>query len=210
MRAVGIDLSLTATGIAYSDGRCFEEGLPLVTTRCIADQVVLLDRLATWIGNTTLSFEPDGVCIEGLDMARSYGGQIERTVVWWKVVEQLVAAGVLVWVAPSPQVKMYATGKGSGDKKAVVDAITRWWPQFDHRDSDNRADAASCCLIAAAMLGEPLPPIWGGAPVELSVTHTRALQSVRNTCTPPPPKKGRPKAPPSGQVRPRLTLDAPL
>lgn len=188
IRTVGIDLSLTATGVAYSDGRCFEEGMPLVTRQCIADQVVLLDRLATWIGNTALSFEPAAACIEGLDMSQSYGGQIERTVVWWKVVEQLFAAGVSIWVAPSPQVKMYATGKGSGPKGAVIEAVTRRWPQFDHRGSDNRADAAVCALIAAHMLGAPIgaPGVDGAS--YLPATHIRALQSVRSVLMAPPVK----------------------
>lgn len=190
VRTVGIDLSLTATGVAYSDGQCFEEGKPGVTSLSVADQIIHLDNLARWAIKLAIDFRPDGVCIEGLDMSRPYGGLIERVVAWWKVVEALSwVPSLRIWVAQSPQVKMYATGKGSGDKKAVLRAIQAHWPLFDVRNSDNRADAASCALIAAHKLGEPIPASFSDAGGTLPGTHLRALAPVREISEPPPPRK---------------------
>jgi hypothetical protein len=105
------------------------------------------------------------------------------------VVEQLHDAGVTVYVAPSPQVKMYDTGNGSAKKSAVVEAITRRWPQFDHRGDDNAADAAACALIAAHMIGAPIgaPGVDGAS--YLPATHTRALNSVRSIHVATPARK---------------------
>jgi crossover junction endodeoxyribonuclease RuvC len=183
---VGIDLSLTATGLARSDGECVLVGRTGVTNLSIDEQIQVLNGLATEIAQVVTRHRlPDAICIEGLDMAQSYGGQIERTVLWWKVVELMRATGAKIYVAPSPQVKMYVTGKGSGPKGAVIEAVTRWWPQLKHRGDNNLADASACALIAAHMLGEPVAPAWGGPDVALPPTHTRALKSVRAITDPP-------------------------
>lgn len=196
IRTVGIDLSLRATGIAHSDGRCLVVGCDGVTRLSIDDQVEILGELTQEIlvaacGPPWESEYPDGVCIEGLDMARSYGGQIERSVLWWNVVTFFRGEGVPVWVAPSAQLKIYATGSGNpattkkGRKSAVVEALSERWPQFDHGGDDNKADAAVCALIAAHMLGGPIHPEDPGF-VPLPDTHIRALLGVRSTADPPP------------------------
>jgi len=192
-RTAGIDLSLTATGVALSDGECRLVGRDGVTRMSLDQQIPLLAGLAHEIVVLALRNDPVAICIEALDMSQSYGGQIERTVLWWDVVSRLRAmTGLVIYVAPSPQVKMYATGNGSAKKGAVVEAITRRWPQFEHRGDDNAADAAACALIAAHMLDTPIHPgseTFGY--VELPATHTRALKSVRSIEVPPPIKKAR-------------------
>jgi Holliday junction resolvasome RuvABC endonuclease subunit len=190
IRTAGIDLSLTATGVALSDGECHLVGRDGVTRMSIDQQIPLLAGLAHEITMLALRNDPVAVCIEGLDMSQSYGGQIERTVLWWDVVSRLRAmTGLTTYVAPSSQVKMYATGSGAAKKGAVVEAITRRWPQFDHRGDDNAADAAACALIAAHMIGAPIgaPGVDGAS--YLPATHTRALRSVRPIDVAPPAKK---------------------
>jgi len=190
IRTAGIDLSLTATGVALSDGECQIVGRDGVTRMSIDEQIPLLDELAREITMLALRNDPVAVCIEGLDMSQSYGGQIERTVLWWDVVSRLRAMPRLaIYIAPSPQVKMYATGNGSAKKGAVVEAITRRWPQFEHRGDDNAADAAACALIAAHMVGAPIgaPGVDGAS--YLPAAHVRALNSVRSIEVAPPAKK---------------------
>lgn len=193
VKTVGIDLSLTATGVAYSTGQCWVLGNKGVTTLSLADQIRVLNGLALQILDRCGT--PDAVAIEALDMSQSYGGQIERTALWWDVVRQLDRANVPVFVVPSPQVKMYATGKGAGPKGAVIEALTRRWPQFDHAGNDNAADAAVCALIAAHMTGHAIGAPGTDGASYLPDTHLRALKSVRSIHDPPPPRKVRKLAP---------------
>lgn len=202
LRTVGIDLSLRATGIARSDGWCGVVGRDGITNLSIDEQIAALNSLhqqiiqAAWPNGTT---GPSAVCIEGLDMSRSYGGQIERSALWWLIVSTFRAVKVPVYVAPSAQIKIYATGSGRatatkvGRKSAVITAVHGLWPQFDVGTDDNKADAAVCAAIAHHMIGAGplLPAGWpDGEFFEMPGTHARALTGVRST-TDPPPGRGR-------------------
>lgn len=202
LRTIGIDLSLRATGIARNDGWCGTVGRDGVTNLSVDQQIGTLDELHRLISSAAWPNgheQPDAICIEGLDMARSYGGQIERSVLWWTLVREFRRAGIPVFVAPSAQIKIYATGSGNpaatkrGRKSAVVEAVARLWPQFDVGTDDNKADAAVCAAIAHHMIGAGplLPAGWpDGEFFEMPGTHARALTGVRST-TDPPPGRGR-------------------
>lgn len=187
---IGIDLSLTATGIAWSDGRCTLAGRDGLTNLSVDAQITALNGLTAEICSLVERSRPVAVCIEGLDMSQSYGAQIERTVLWWKVVSFLRSIVIPVYVAPSAQVKMYVLGKGSGSKADMVEAVGRLWPQFrldmvNPAYRHNLADAASCALIAAHMVGAPIGAPGTDGASYLPATHLRALQSVRSTEAPP-------------------------
>lgn len=201
VKTVGIDLSLRATGVARSaDGSCGLIGRDGVTNLSVDQQIITLVDLHGLIFDfACLPGTPDAICIEGLDMARSYGGQIERSALWWMLVSTFRGAGVPVFVAPSPQIKIYATGSGNPGatkalrKGAVVGAVRQRWPQFDVGTDDNKADAAVCAAIAHHMVGAGplLPAGWpDGEFFAMPDTHTRALSGVRST-TDPPSSKGR-------------------
>lgn len=185
LRTVGIDLSLTATGIARDDGPCAIVGVDKLTTRSWVTRIRLLNGLADEIVGTATIHSPRGAVIEGLDMSQSYGGQIERSYLWCEVVRRLVEYKILVWVAPSPQLKIYATGRGSGPKSAVIDAVTEQWPWFEIGRNDNKADAAVCAAIARALIGVPFE-------TTASVRQVLALQKVLSVYTDPTPKVRKP------------------
>lgn len=162
--AVGIDLSLTATGVARSDGSCALFGKPGITNLAWATQLRILSDLRKQIVDYALDHHPDVAVIEGLDMAQSYGGQIQRSRLWCDVVQDLILDGLNVYVAPSPQVKMYATGKGQlprgrEGKKLIIAAVTEQWPLFQHNGNDNMADAAVMCAMAAHLADEPMSQV---------------------------------------------------
>lgn len=172
MTAAGIDLSLTATGLAHSNGACATIGQAGLTKLAWADQLEAAQILRGGIRQFLFeSFSRFGqprsldllevVVIEGLDMSQSYGGQILRSHLWCLVVSDLLDEGVQVYVAPSPQVKMYATGKGAlpagkAGKKLVIEAVRRQWPFFEIGNDDNKADAAVMCAMAAEIAGYPM------------------------------------------------------
>lgn len=95
----------------------------------------------------------------------------ERAALFWWTVDVVDALGVPVAIAPPQQLKMLATGKGSGagsDKPAVVAAAR---DRLGYRGTDhNEADAVWLAELGYVKLGHPH--------VRLPEQHTRALKSV--------------------------------
>lgn len=180
IRTAGIDMSLRATGVALSNGECRLFGEDKLTTLPWGVRIPKLTALALQIGGYAAGFKPDAVCIEGLDMAQSYGGQIERSYMWCLIIDVLLTDRIPVYIAPSPLLKIYATGTdnlGSGRvaKARMIKAVQDQWPFFKingptGRPDDNLAEAAVCCAIAAAMLEHPF--------TEVDRQQSRALARV--------------------------------
>jgi Holliday junction resolvasome RuvABC endonuclease subunit len=175
--AVGIDPSLTATGIAFPSGRTRLIGTPGVTTMSWIQRHAVIETMVLEIITEVMGSDdgrPDLVVIEQLDMTQAYGGTIERTVLWWKVVELLARRGVRVETAASSIGKMYATGNGNAKKPEVILAVSRQWPQFDlKRANDNVADASAFCALGMHILGVPLTTV--NAQQLRAVTRTKGL-----------------------------------
>lgn len=170
-RAVGLDLSLTASGIASSLGWCLTHGKAGLTSvkMALADRTTSLHALA----NELLEHigHPDLVLIEAPALSRSRGGVFERGYLWFEVVHALTARGVpVVDVAPQ-QLKQFITGKGSATKGEVLVETARRLPQFDTRGDDNMADAAVMAAMGADLLGAPI--------VKLPSTYRAALAKLR-------------------------------
>jgi crossover junction endodeoxyribonuclease RuvC len=184
VRYAGIDLSITGTGIALSDGSLYKVGYDGITRLSIHEQMLTLDNLTARIVHK-VPVETQLVCIEGLDMANSYGAQIERSVLWWQVIVGL-ADRTTVAVAPSGVVKLFAAGKGNATKPEMIAAVKRIWPQFEVGRDHNLADAAAMCALAASYAGNPLP-----TPIKLSDKQQAAPGRARLIVEPPPTKQVR-------------------
>lgn len=146
---VGVDLSLSATGLASSEGWCrvlgYEDKKRPITKLPHGERLVhmrrVLDAVTEAIGC------PDLAVMEGAALSRAGGGAHERGWLWWRVYERLADAGVPIGLVSTNQRILYATGKGSGPKTAVVDAVARRWPQWRTGGNDNACDAVT--LMAA-------------------------------------------------------------
>ncbi|GLU91316.1 hypothetical protein [Agromyces sp. NBRC 114283] len=173
-RFVGIDFSLTATGIAVIDGGTART--ELVKTRPDDGTIDGFTRRCASIVQGLFEagelFSGDRVAIEGVSMHsrsssldRIYGG-------WWLVASELQAylAHPIVVITPSQRAK-YATGKGNAGKDAVLLSVARRYPDVPVADN-NEADA----LVLAAMIAR-----LGGRPIDigLPLTHIDALAKVR-------------------------------
>lgn len=179
-RVVGLDPSLTASGIAWPDGRCIRRGRAGLTKadRPLVERGAALMGLVLEVGNLVLAgpdladVEPPALVLieeiprEHLDSERAY--------LWWSVVNLLGRRGVdVVEVQPST-IKKYALGKGSGKgvtKAAVVDAAARRMPQFVTGGDDNLADAAWLCALGCDLLGHPI--------VELPAAHRDTIHKIK-------------------------------
>lgn len=185
MSVVGLDLSLTNSGICLPNGQTGLVGKTGIASLCVAEQRQVIAELARRITDQVYPHVDAGgiAVVENLDMSNSYGGAIERVVLWWDVVGMLIDYGLRVATPTSAQVKMYATGNGNATKGVVIEAVTRQWPHLQHGGNDNRADAAAMYALGMGLLGQPLS--------QLPKTHTRALEKVRFVTDPPPARKAK-------------------
>lgn len=189
---VGIDPSLTATGIAFPSGRTELVGVLGLTGMSWINRSIHLGVLVESIIEKVMGSDdgrPDLVVIEQLDLTQSYGGAQERVVLWWDLVRLLARRDIRVEVAASSIGKMYATGRGVGPKAAIIAAVQAQWPHFNltsgqkgrPRLDDNLADAATYCALGMHLLGSPLS--------EVSEEQLRAVTRTKGLAHVPPKGK---------------------
>lgn len=146
-RIFGLDLSLTATGIANSQ---LASGTIEPPGRGTEQRIrYILDECARWkLPNADL------VAIEGPSYGSQGGKAHERAGLWWCVAYKLWALKIPVVVVAPGTLKKYATGHGHATKSDVRQAVIARWPAFngDH----NAADALMLVAFAADLAGKPI------------------------------------------------------
>lgn len=155
-RIVGIDISLTGTGLACSCGSVEVKGRDGITKLPLAKRVDVIERLSAGICGWTLKHQADLAVIEQPAFSRSGGGSLERHALWWHVVENLIGCDIQVAEVPATTLKRYATGKGNAQKGPMLDALARRLPMFETGGNDNLVDAAWLAAFGADHLGMPL------------------------------------------------------
>lgn len=159
---VGLDLSLTSTGIASHDWadaiRPRDKGhLRLSWLRCeITDRVRMADL----------------VVVEGPSYG-SHGSSVHQLAgLWWIVVHDLWRRSIPTAVCPPAQRAMYATGSGNAGKGEVRTAVAeRFGITCDGPGRYDKADAAAMAALGLDWLGYPL--------ADLPDSHRRALKGVK-------------------------------
>jgi crossover junction endodeoxyribonuclease RuvC len=169
---IGLDLSLTSTGIAVidRDGPITLRRIATTgkTTDTLAERWYRLDRIVGPLKHLVDRHQPALIVIEGPSYGSRTGHQHDRSGLWWLVVDALPEP--IVEVPPTVRMR-YATGKGQAQKDAVLAAVVRRYPHADVTGNDV-ADA----LVLAAMGRR-----WLGCPIETSLpnTHLAAMDGVR-------------------------------
>lgn len=161
---VGLDMSITASGLADCYGRSGRVGQGGVSTLPVAERsstlVALGGRIGTWIRQGDDAGHPERLLvIEGLDarvVASARRGNAmgsERAFVWWWLVTHYLDSGWGVTVVNPTRLKMFAFSKGDANKREVLASVHSWgrWP--DTGKDDNKADAAVLCAIGMSMVG---------------------------------------------------------
>lgn len=160
---VGLDLSLTGTGIAHMRGQ-------EVVTDTIAppsNRTRGLLRLR-WLRTELLALigQPALVVVEGPSYSSFGQGTHDRAGLYWLVLDGLWNRGIPVAIAPPANLKQYATGKGGGkntSKDGVLLAAARRFPSF--AGDNNAADALWLAAMGTAHLTgqHPVPAGHQGA-----------------------------------------------
>lgn len=168
---MGIDLSLTSTGLAYvgEDNRveCIRIKSAGKKTATLQDRRT---RLASIHNKISVHIPPDAlVVIEQPAFSRTTGHMHDRSGLWWLIVDYLSVRGNdVVEVAPTVRAK-YATGKGNAGKDQVLAATVKRYPDVDVTGND----------IADAVILAALGRRWLGAPIDnMPAAHTAVMASI--------------------------------
>jgi len=168
MNIVGIDLSLTSTGIAaVVDGTIVSE---TITSKPVTDDPTgatrrnsIVRELSTW-----LTAEPDLIVIEG--PVKHSHSVIQLAMLHGCVLELLRAWDLLdlVLIVPPSTLKKFGTGKGNSPKDEMVGhLIRRLGDLVEGVPAHDEADAIWLAALGAYVMGHPL--------VDLPKTHTNHL-----------------------------------
>jgi crossover junction endodeoxyribonuclease RuvC len=170
---VGIDLSLTSTGMAAIN----PAGPAMVTcvkskgsaTATLDDRSRRLEAVAGEVISQVVRVHPRLVVIEQPAFSRQNGHMHDRSGLWWLVVMGLRELGYRVAeVSPTSRAK-YGTGKGNAGKDAVLASVVRRYPDVDVNGND-QADALILAAMGARWLGHPID--------DLPKTHLAAMDAV--------------------------------
>lgn len=159
-KVVGLDLSLTCSGIAICVETRTGHRMLTETIKSKGKRAALIpDRHAriTELGRDILHHAAvaDLVVIEGPFAGTKGGSPIDRFALWWWVVGGLVRREVPVAVVSPTSLKLAIAGKGNCDKAALSASLVRLWPEVDVTSSDV-ADAAGLAHLGAVWLGWPV------------------------------------------------------
>lgn len=178
MIVVGVDPSLTSTGIATIDT---EDRLvvPTSTIKSVGrkgdDWPTRRDRLTGIVRDVeTHTRGADLVVVESPSLGQArQGGTLDRAGLFWLLLDRLYGHGMRVaLVTPAGRAK-YATGKGNAGKDSVLLAVARRYAHVDVEDN-NQADSLVLALMGARALGVPVD--------EVPLSHRAAMGGVDWGC----------------------------
>ena len=186
MIVLGIDPSLTSTGIARVDTEDRlvaqtwtitskgaqadtlaqrRERLAMIAERHIGDYAIGIGERGTDLGGRA-----DLAVIENPALSKNNNGTSMLNGLWWLTVHRLYSLGVAVVAVQPNTLKKYATGKGNAGKDEVLLAVAKRYPHVDVTNN-NEADALVLAAMGADHLGAPL--------VDLPAAHRAALDGVQ-------------------------------
>lgn len=158
MKVLGLDLSLTSSGVAV-----VESGTGVIHTESIKTRGTQKDTLRerherhsyilTRILEIIEEFSPDYVVVEGPAYASSVGKLHDRSGLWWIVVHTVMNDGYKISEVPPTNRAMYVTGKGRAPKDVVVSAVAEH--MSTEVKTDDEADAIVLACMALRSLGKP-------------------------------------------------------
>lgn len=172
---IGLDPSLTGTGIASSRGWVEVIGYKKARTKdpgiTQLPHLARLTAMKTVLAAITCGIgTPDLVVMETPAFSRSGGGAHERAWLWWELYRYLANHDVPTGLMGTGQRCTYATGKGAASKEAVVDAVARRWPAWQTAGDNNAADAVVFMAAGRDWLGNPL--------TDMPKTHRAAIDKA--------------------------------
>lgn len=161
LRVVGLDLSLTSSGLAFlstGDGDIELRSKSVKSATAGYDLVKRSHRLGTMtdkIVADVLAFKPQLAVIESPAPNQKSGQHHDRSGLWWLVANILISDGWPVMEVSTTTLKKYASGSGNANKLDVAIAVTKRYAWCDFK-TDDEADAIVLAAIGARLHGHPI------------------------------------------------------
>jgi Holliday junction resolvasome RuvABC endonuclease subunit len=156
-RVIGLDLSLTGTGIAdfKSNGEVITGTIRTKSYgSAIGDQWQRLQYINSEIWRAVAKDSmPALVIVEGPSYGSKGAGTWDRAGLWWTAVQQFLCDDIPLAVVPPAVLKKYATGRGNADKTAMAVALQKRWGV--ELGDDNKVDAWWLAAAGREHLGRP-------------------------------------------------------
>lgn len=169
-RVLGVDLSLSATGLASAAGA----SLVKTTPRGWSSDLARLRHIAARVRDACVEASAELVVLEGLAYSSNTGKATERAGLHWLVRHYVDNAGFPVAiVTPSARCK-YICGKGNAAKDAVMIAVVQRLPVVV--EDNNTADAAVLYAMGMDHLGAPIATMPAAHRAALTAVQWPALQ----------------------------------
>ena len=160
MTVIGLDLSLTSTGVAIARNGRIVGTKALKTSKRTGDLADMDRRLS----DTTLGIQqilnaedPKLAVIEAPSFGSKFGSPDERSGLRWRVIHALLWREIAIaQVSPRSRAK-YGTGNGNAKKLEVLAAVRGNYAHFDLPiKTDDEADALILAAMGARHLGQPV------------------------------------------------------
>ncbi len=153
MKTLGLDISLTATGLVVLDGNKMVHKQILRSKKLgdkPIDETVRLTRLAEDIHEVVKEHRPDAVAIEGLAFAiRKTTSFAQLAALQFMVRRDLIHYTEPPLIVAPTTLKKFVTGKGNAQKDVMLlEIFKRWGVTFF---DDNEADAYALARTAQAV-----------------------------------------------------------
>lgn len=164
MKVIGLDLSLTSTGVAIADEATNHSAYTIKPKETGHERLARIVRAVM-----TEACDAELVVIEGPAFGAKGSAYHQLAGLWWIVTQALWDESVPYAVLSPFELKKYATGTTKSDKDAMMLATARQFASFS--GDNNAADALWLACAGAEHLGYPL--------VQLPETHRAALAKVQ-------------------------------
>lgn len=158
-RVVGIDPSLTGTGVAVAGDEITVQVIDSTghTAASLTERWARMTTIRARVSQIVRETEPALVVIEAPALDARHGAHLDRDGLWWMLVDEMFLGDISLVAAPPKSVKKFATGNGNASKDQMVAALARAFPDVDLIDN-NGSDALAMAAFGRELTGESIWP----------------------------------------------------
>jgi crossover junction endodeoxyribonuclease RuvC len=157
-RVIGLDLSLTSTGLACDCGLHRIKSHPrMEITRFSRLRMIWLGVMHHYLGTPEICGRgrpADLIVVEDLAISRQTGQHLTRAGLWHLVMNDVDNESIPYAIVSPTSLKKYVTGRGNAGKDEVLAAAIRRWPDAPIFGNDE-ADAYALQAMGLDHLGHP-------------------------------------------------------